>query len=116
MLFLSVVVIDITAALARSAMSRTERLDRAGGGAIIATCCGAAAGFAFGSAGFGISTGFASATFVAGTVFGASASFGASTAGASAAFEATLSGADAANRSLNIVEEIAGGTGSGSDA
>src|SRR5262249_42504224 len=54
------------------------------------------------------SAGFASAIFCAGTVFGASASFGASGAGATlAAFDSTLCGAAAANRSLNIVDEIA---------
>src|ERR1700750_2435517 len=98
MTFLSLVVIDITAALARSAISRTERLERAGAcGVAIATCCGAdcldlSADFAA-SAGFGASTGLASATFT-GTVFGASASFGASGTGAVAALDATLSGAE----------------------
>src|SRR5690349_22622014 len=116
MLLRSLEVIDITAALARSAMSRTDRPDldgAAGGGTFNATCCGAEAGAEVvlalaASAGFGVSTGLASATFTAATVFGASASFGASGAGAAlAAFEATLCGSEAANRSLNIVGEIA---------
>src|SRR5215475_12362203 len=98
MLFLSPEAIDITAALARSAMSRTERPEdcgACGGGPFSATCCGAGAGFALASAVLGASTGFASASFVA-TAFGASASFGASGAGAAfAAFDTTLCGDDA---------------------
>src|SRR5690242_21603508 len=78
---------------------------RDGGGAFKASCCGA--GFVFASV-FVESAGFASASLAAGALFGASASFGASAAGAAlAAFDGTLSGADAANRSLNIVGEIA---------
>src|SRR5690349_7543358 len=100
MLLRSLVVIDITAALARSAMSRTERPERdgAGGGAFNATCCGAGAVLALAvslaaSRAFGVSTGFASAIRTVVTVFGASASFGASGAGAAlAALEATLCG------------------------
>src|ERR1043166_3627996 len=109
MRLLSVVVIDIPAALARSARSRTDRLEDfggTGGGTFSATCCGTGAVFDLAaSAAFG-SAGFASATFVATAdlddSLGASASFGAAGGSAFTAFEATLAGADAANRSLNM--------------
>src|SRR5438445_8313341 len=101
--------IDITAALARCAMSRTESPavlfgsggGTAGGGTFIATCAGAAC--------FGLG---ASATFGALTVFGASlgasANFGATgccdgaMTGSGGTADATACGCEAANRSLNI--------------
>src|SRR5579871_2622656 len=104
-------------------MSRTEMPDfaggasgRDGGGAFKASCCGTGfvfeasvfAASAFALSALDISAGFASASLTGVTVFGASASLGASCAGAAlAAFDGTLSGAEAANRSLNIVGEIA---------
>src|SRR5882757_689466 len=110
----SLKVIDIMAALARCAMSPSDRpVDLAGllstgagagggGGTFIATLTGAA------SFGFG-----ASATFGAGAAFGASASLGASasfggcgTGATSAAFDATPCGCAAAKRSLNIIGEM----------
>src|SRR4051812_40131634 len=105
MRLLSVVVIDITAALARSAMSRTERPDDfggTGGGAFSATCCGAGAVFDLAVSAALVSAGLVSAIFVAAADLDASASCGATTGAALAAFEATLAGADAANRSLNM--------------
>src|ERR1700744_3784815 len=96
-------VIESPAALARSAMLRTERLDDLdGGGTLSATCCGAglALSAAFASTGL-ISAGLASATLT-GAGFDTSASFGAAGGGAAlAALEATLSGAAAAKRALN---------------
>jgi len=126
MLLRSPDVINITAALARSAMSRTERPDRAGagGGSVnAATCCGVCDLAVAASAGFGASEGVASASLTPAAGFGASASFGASDGGAAfAAFDSTLCGSDAANLSLNISGEIAAtvsgfsidGAGSGS--
>src|SRR5258708_11951766 len=121
--------IDITAALARCAMSRTDApgvfaavvnsagLASAGfasavrgGGTLSATRVDAAAGaisFGFGaSANFGAAAGFgASASFGASIGLGASASAGASGGrAASATFEASPCGAEAANLSLNIIE------------
>src|SRR5437764_6784031 len=95
--------IDITAALARCAMSRMESPavfsdgGAAGGGTFIATCAGAAC--------FGLG---ASASFEALTVFGASANFGGAgccdgaVTGSGGTADATACGCEAANRSLNI--------------
>ncbi len=107
--------IDITAALARCAMSRTELPDdfaagfvSAGAAGVLSATCGEpAACFVFGaSASFGATMAFdVSASFGAATGFGASASLGASACGAAAATrDGSLCGAEAANLSLNIIE------------
>ena len=107
--------IDITAALARCAMSRTELpgdfaagfVSAGAAGVLSATCGEPAACFVFGaSASFGATMAFdASASFGAATGFGASASLGASASGGAAATrDGSLCGAEAANLSLNIIE------------
>src|SRR5882757_7984867 len=116
----SLKVIDIMAALARCAMSPSDRpVDLAGllstgagagggGGTFIATLTGAAS-FGFGaSATFGAGVAFdASADLGASAGLGASASFGGCGMGAtSAAFDATPCGCAAAKRSLNIIGEM----------
>src|SRR5205823_10859682 len=95
--------IDITAALARCAISRIASPavfsggGAAGGATFIATCAGATC--------FGLG---ASASFEALTVFGASANFGGAgccdgaVTGSGGTAEATACGWEAANRSLNI--------------
>ena len=112
--------IDITAALARCAISRTELAGAfaagfasadfvsagRGGAGILRANCVEAASFFGASAAFATTTVFgASASFGASTGFDPSASLGGSTGGdASATREGSPCGAEAANLSLNIIE------------
>ena len=130
--------IDITAALARCAMSRTEAPGVFAAGLASAGAVGALSATWVDAAGAATSFFGTSASLGASTFFGASASFGVSTgfaAGtafvvgdasailtASTGLGASLCGAEAANLSLNIIEAgtVSGaeifGAGAGSEA
>ena len=111
--------IDITAALARCAMSRTEAPGVFAAGLASASVAAGAGGGTFNATWAGAGCGAASFGFGASASFGVSIFFGASTCGgasatcvASTGLGASPCGAEAANLSLNIIED---GTLSGAE-